>query len=123
LTFVPNAALARGEPFTIGVSSQVTAGGTSITPWISQFTVASIPNDGKFSQGITFETGLGPASVCPFDVDGDGFIDVTAGNSSDQHGNGSKTISFLKGLGNCQFAPKVDYVTGSAAFVMPYGVA
>ena len=37
-------------------------------------------------------------------------------NSSDQLGFGSKEISFLKGLGDCQFAPKADYVTGSGTY-------
>ena len=87
----------------------------------SDYTVSVLRNTSTigsvtFASKVDFTTGTYPMGVAIGDIDGDGKADLVVANQS------SNTVSVLHNIstaGTVNFAPKVDFATGSH----PYGIA
>lgn len=76
---------------------------------------------GSFAARVDYNTGLNPRSVAIGDLDGDGKPDMAVANSSSSTLSVFRNVSATGVINNGSFAPKVDFVSGSAPVSVAIG--
>ncbi len=124
LNFTPAVSFKKGEVVRVNVTEGIIdAINDTVHPFSSQFTILYDPSPGLFDKGVNYSAGIGPIGVTVSDLNGDGYGDIIAANSSVQLGGTSNTISVLMNNGNGTFAPKVNYITdATSGCITPFDV-
>ncbi len=109
LTFTPDQSFKAGE--TLTVAYLTTLLGTSDEQFLSahqyQFTAASSTAFGSFFTAPSQATGTSPQSVCSFDADNDGDLDLAVANLN------TDDISIFINQGDGTYAPQANFAVGS----------
>ncbi|MBS4029356.1 MAG: VCBS repeat-containing protein, partial [Ignavibacteriales bacterium] len=113
-TFNPTIDFLRGEVVTVNVTSNVKDGSNnSVTPFITQFTIASNRSTGSFASRADYGTGSNPQTIFMSDIDDDGDADFATAN----YWGGNVTV--WKNSGDGTFASRNDISTSAN----PWGIS
>jgi uncharacterized delta-60 repeat protein len=102
-----------GETVNVTVPASVLgAGGLAATPYVYQFTTATVASPGIFAPPVSYPTGQSPENVAVADFNSDGILDLVTANN----GTG---VSVLLGDGTGSFGTPTNYALSG----YPAGVA
>jgi hypothetical protein len=109
-----------GEVIVAAASSGIKdSGGSSLTPYLWQFTVAVSGGTGTLEPDRAYDVGDDPHSVAAADLDGDGDLDLAVANSSNH--TDERIASVLLNQGDGTFAAQVTYDVGDGPLSVAAG--